>query len=111
MSAPNGQEQPGVFECRRCGACCRWPGHVLLADDEVQAIADFLGMSVYAFTGRFTVLAVNRECLSLAEAQDGACVFLEGNACRIQPVKPRQCRDFPLRWTVKDAHMQCAAAL
>lgn len=97
------QDRKPAFECRQCGACCRWPGHVHLAGDEVQAIAGFLGISVHAFTGRYTELAANRAGLSLVEAEDGACVFLEGNSCRIQPVKPRQCRDFPSRWKVKAA--------
>ncbi len=115
MSNAN-QNEPGkirnektAFECLRCGACCRWPGHVLLAGGEAEAIAGFLGMPAHAFIERFTMLAANRACLSLAEAPDGACVFLEGNSCGIQPVKPRQCRDFPLHWTVTGARAQCAA--
>ena len=31
----------------------------------------------------------------------GACVFLEGDRCRVYAGRPRQCRDFPRRWRVE----------
>lgn len=88
-----------AFTCRRCGACCRVPGYVALEQGEAEAIAAFLGMDVYAFTGQYTKLTFNRHDLSLTEQDDGSCVFLQGdNTCRIQPVKPAQCRGFPAEW-------------
>ncbi|NMA41455.1 MAG: hypothetical protein GX937_14895, partial [Lentisphaerae bacterium] len=45
---PNQTAQP--FVCQRCGACCRWPGIVRLREQEIAPIADFLGMTVEAFT-------------------------------------------------------------
>ncbi|HRZ13738.1 MAG TPA: YkgJ family cysteine cluster protein [Kiritimatiellia bacterium] len=88
------------FDCLRCGACCRWPGHVLLAGDDIPRLAAHLGISERDFIGRYAVLASNRRQLSLAEQPDGACVFLENNACRVYPDRPAQCRAFPLGWSV-----------
>ncbi len=93
--------------CARCGNCCRWPGFVRITPEETEAIARFLGLDPRAFADRHTRLLPNRAGLALAEAGDGACVFLDANACRIHPVKPRQCRDFPDRWTRKEPALPC----
>ncbi len=98
------------FQCRRCGACCRVPGDVALAPDEAQAIADFLGLDVYVFTARYTALAQNRRDLTLVEQSDGRCVFLQPDgSCRVQPVKPVQCKGFPTVWRSPRLTSVCAA--
>ena len=42
-------------------------------------------------------------------SEDGACVFLKDNLCHIQPVKPRQCREFPGRWQIPGFESLCRA--
>jgi uncharacterized protein len=86
------------YLCQRCTACCRWPGHVKITDAEIAAMAEFLGMPEFEFIQRYTHLRTDRRGLSLIEHPDGSCIFLEGNDCAIQPVKPQQCRDFPNQW-------------
>ena len=99
-----------LFTCQRCGACCRVPGYVALEQGEAEVIASFLGMDVYAFTERYTRLTFNRKDLSLIEQENGSCVFLtESNACRIQPVKPRQCQGFPANWKSARLRQVCPA--
>jgi Fe-S-cluster containining protein len=99
-----------AFQCRRCGACCRVPGYVALAEGEPEAIAAFLGMEVYAFTEAYARLTWNRRDLSLTEREDGRCVFLQADGtCRIQPVKPAQCKGFPFLWRSKALERECAA--
>lgn len=88
-----------TYLCQRCGNCCRWPGDVIVTVAEIKAIAAHLGLDEEDFIQRFTKLSANRMHLSLIESEDGSCRFLEGqNVCRIQPVKPEQCRGFPNRW-------------
>lgn len=79
---------------------------------EAEAIAAAQGMEVTAFTGHFTRLRADRRGLSLKDQADGACIFLEGTppACHIQANKPRQCRDFPLKWKYEDLEAICPAA-
>jgi Fe-S-cluster containining protein len=86
------------IQCQRCGACCRWPGEVRLTDEELSRLAGFKGMSEPAFIEQYTRLRKDRRGLALKEQPDGSCIFLEGNSCTIQPVKPQQCKDFPSRW-------------
>ena len=91
----------GSFACRQCGACCRWPGSVLLAADDVAAAAVALSLSESDFIDRHAVLARNRAQLTLKEAPGGACEFLRTDGrCRIYAARPRQCRDFPHGWQV-----------
>ena len=78
---------------------------------EIDAIADFLKMAPGEFVERYTRLTADRSGLSLIEKDDGSCVFLEASrppACRIEAVKPRQCRDFPEKWNFPGWEKECA---
>ena len=97
------------FRCSRCGNCCRWAGYVKLTDPEVVAIANWLKLTVEEFTARYTGLAANRRFLSLIEKPDGSCIFFSENppGCVINPVKPQQCRDFPVKWNFPGWEEHC----
>lgn len=86
------------FHCIGCHACCREPGYVRLKKDEPDAIASFLGLSVHDFIAQYTILTKDRTGLSLIEKEDGACIFLTDAGCKINLVKPLQCRQFPKEW-------------
>jgi hypothetical protein len=94
------QYPESAFSCRRCGACCRWPGHVLLSDRDIEDLARHLQLNGNDFVARHTILASNRAQLSLREKPDGSCEFLEGNVCAVYEARPAQCRDFPATWNV-----------
>lgn len=98
-----------VYECVRCGNCCRWPGPVRVTEAEIARIARFLEMSPEKFGERYTRLVDNRFALSLTEKADGSCALLEGNDCLIHEVKPRQCRDFPNEWNFEGFEELCRA--
>jgi Fe-S-cluster containining protein len=96
--------QGGVrFECTGCGNCCTGaPGYVWVTREEIRRIArfmdrddDWLGPDILRHVG-FKY--------SLAERNNGDCVFLEParsgqRGCRIYPVRPLQCRTWPF-WTI-----------
>ena len=89
---------PTTLICQRCAACCKWPGDVFIEDSDVIAISGHLGVPEDEFIGEFTRLRANRQGLSIREKNNGECVFLDGIDCRIQAVKPFQCKGFPNRW-------------
>jgi Fe-S-cluster containining protein len=89
---------PPKYLCQRCTNCCRWPGDVQVSGKEITAISRHLGLEETNFIQQYTRLRSDRRGLSLIDQPDGACIFLDGQDCRIQPVKPRQCRDFPNAW-------------
>lgn len=97
------------YQCDRCTACCKWPGDVRVEDDEIEKIADFLGMPTQAFIDQYTRLRTNRTGLSLIERDNHECSMLDGDSCRINPVKPEQCRGFPNKWNFPGWRQVCEA--
>jgi Fe-S-cluster containining protein len=100
---------PIFLECQRCTACCRWPGQVRLTEAEITRLAAFKGMTEPEFIQSFTRLTHDRRGLALMDQPNGDCVFLTDGNCAVQPVKPRQCRDFPNLWNFPGAEKSCQA--
>jgi len=100
---------PIFYECQRCTACCRWPGQVRLTEAEISRLAGHKNLSEHEFIQRFTRLRPDRQGLALQETPDGGCIFLDGDACAVQPVKPQQCRDFPNLWNFPGFGKICRA--
>ncbi|MBI2490013.1 MAG: YkgJ family cysteine cluster protein [Candidatus Brocadiales bacterium] len=85
-----------VFECQRCGRCCRGePGVVWVNKREMDEIAKFLGITRESFA-RSYLRSINGR-YSLIEYGSGDCIMYD-NGCRIYSVRPCQCRTFPF-WT------------
>lgn len=101
---------PLLHHCQRCGACCRWEGDVCLTDADITAISSYLQLTEENFINTYCRLQRNRRGLSLIDAEDGACIMLCKNICRIQPVKPQQCRDFPHLWNFPGWEERCPGA-
>ncbi|MBR1871068.1 MAG: YkgJ family cysteine cluster protein [Kiritimatiellae bacterium] len=99
------------FRCLGCGACCRIKdGIVRVGDGEIARIAAFLGMDENSFIERECEIAPDRKGLMLRSTEDGACVWLTtSNRCRINQVKPDQCRTFPFSWRNPDSGEVCPA--
>lgn len=91
------------FACTQCGNCCTGPpGFVWVEDDEAEAIAKHLKLSVTEFRRRFARRHNGHWTLkeTPADGKGYDCVFLrrdtEGRAlCSIYPVRPTQCRTWP----------------
>ena len=81
-----------VFACRQCGECCRGEKGILVTEAELQALAGHLGMSPEDFAARYLVETPLGPQLA---TRLGTCVFQEGSLCRVHPVKPRICREWP----------------
>lgn len=99
-----------TYLCQRCGNCCRWPGDVIVTEEEVEAIAGHVGLPVDEFIQEHTRISANRKHLSLIEKADGSCAYLEGkNVCSLQSVKPAQCKGFPNVWRFEGWREMCEA--
>ncbi len=111
-TAPGETVSSGAFVCKRCGNCCRREGEVVITPLEADAIAAYLGVDFDVFMRDFTALSADRRDLVIAGKADRPCRFFEetaeGPQCKIQCVKPRQCRDFPLRWNYPGWENDCA---
>jgi Fe-S-cluster containining protein len=81
-----------LFECTRCGDCCKGYGGTYLTTSEISAISSFIGVGEAEFKRRYCVLSGRRPVL--AQGADGYCIFYD-EGCGIHPVKPRMCREWP----------------
>ncbi len=82
-----GDNEDVWFQFQRCTKCCKWEGDVVLADDEVEKIAEFLKIPSYEFVHNYTRLRDNRQGLSLIDKEGTTeCIMLDGIECRLQDV-------------------------
>lgn len=100
MTDPDKSDDPWyaeglAFECTRCGKCCTGePGYVWVTDDEMAAIAAFLGRPVNEVRELYSRKARGRR--SLREKTNGDCIFWDSaKGCTIYSVRPPQCRTWP----------------
>jgi len=116
MPAEPWYEQGLRFECTRCGNCCTGPsGTVLVAPEELAALAERLELARHEFRASYTrTLPSGAISLRERERADGSheCVFWDAGAgCRVYAQRPRQCRTWPFwRGTVETpVHWENAA--
>jgi len=81
-----------VFQCKQCGDCCAGRGGIFVRPQEVMEMAAFLEMDEPEFGNRYLEPSSLGTRLAI---KDGVCVFLQDNRCRVHPVKPFICRQWP----------------
>lgn len=83
-----------AFECRKCGSCCYGKGGIVVNEEELSAIAAFLGTSAESLARTSCETRIGK--LSIKSGPDGFCVFFDQeHLCLIHPVKPRPCCQWP----------------
>lgn len=82
----------GLFACTRCGDCCNGYGGTYLADVDIEAIAEFIGVSVRRFKTHYTRASGGKRLI--VQGGNGYCIFWD-QVCTIHPVKPHMCRQWP----------------
>jgi Fe-S-cluster containining protein len=90
---PSKRSQPDdIFQCTRCGDCCKGFGGTYVTAAEIKAIATFIKIDADEFLAKYCQISSQRPVL--VQGQNGYCIFWDG-ACSIHPVKPRMCRLWP----------------
>lgn len=83
-----------VFDCRRCGECCRGMGGIILSRKDSERLAAHLGLSVAELHAGYA--EEKRGKYRLRAGEDGACVFfVNGARCGVHAAKPDICRAWP----------------
>jgi Fe-S-cluster containining protein len=86
--------RPNVFHCQQCGDCCAGRGGIFVQPREVEDMAALLKLTPEEFCRRYVEASPLGPRLTVAA--NGFCAFLmEGNLCRVHPVKPFICRQWP----------------
>ena len=81
-----------LFECRRCGDCCKGYGGTYVTREDIEAISGYIGTDSRKFVTDYCQLSGNKPVL--AQGSDGYCIFWD-KLCTIHPVKPLMCRRWP----------------
>lgn len=106
MNASEFEARLARFQCQRCNQCCTKPGFVYLEKEEPKKIADYLGVDEFSFVNEHCEV-VERTHIVLKKNADESCIFLDEKGCKIHPVKPRQCLDFPIKWRTPNSFNYC----
>ncbi|MBI9076412.1 MAG: YkgJ family cysteine cluster protein [Desulfatibacillum sp.] len=89
-----------IFECTLCGKCCQGYGGTYVTEQDIQAIAEFIGESPETVRSEYCQTSCHKPVL--AQGEDGKCIFFT-DKCSIHPVKPWMCRQWPfLKAVLKD---------
>lgn len=91
------------FKCTECGACCSGgPGYTWVNPEEIQAMAQHLGLSVEEFGKQYLRKVDGRYALLERKNLQGDydCIFLKDKKCQLYHLRPKQCRTFP--WWVQN---------
>lgn len=95
------------FRCMRCATCCRHiQSTVMIEVKDAFYLAKYLGITAAEFYDRYTEMLLLEDTgfpvfLLKAVGKDNSCVFLKGNRCSVQDVKPRTCKLYPF-WVFPD---------
>ena len=84
------------FECTQCGDCCSGSeGYVWVNQEEIDGMANRIGMDSAAFEERFVKRVGVRR--SLKDRPGGDCVLLDPQTrkCTAYEERPRQCKTWP----------------
>ena len=94
------------FQCIKCGICCgdtrEKTRHILLLKTEAEQISN----KTLEPTAHFAVEIGNKKPYLYEmkkRIEDGKCVFLENNCCRIYPIRPLICRFYPFELDLRGA--------
>jgi Fe-S-cluster containining protein len=81
-----------VFHCQQCGDCCAGRGGIFVKPEEVAAMAAYLELGEEEFCVRYLEPSSLGARLAIT---NGVCVLADDNRCRVHPVKPFICRQWP----------------
>ena len=79
------------YLCGKCGICCRKCHPIRLEPEDIQAIANYLHVSIPRFYLEYVDIYKDHFILKGTRP----CRFLRGNLCSIYPVRPLVCRFYP----------------
>ncbi len=105
----------GCLSCE--GNCCRGDsGYIWVDEEEMEAIASFLNISLKRFKNNYVKKYYNGYSLKeIIKNKEHLCVFFNPDIkrCEIYPVRPKQCRTFPF-WehfknNVEEVKKECPA--
>lgn len=81
-----------IFTCQKCGTCCLGYGGAFVTREQIEAIAEYIGMDIDRFIRKKCTYSGGKPLLG--QHEDGTCIFWD-EICTIYPVRPDMCRKWP----------------
>lgn len=81
-----------IFNCTKCGDCCKGYGGAFVTPDDIKAISNYLNAEPEHFIEKFCQISGGKPLI--AQGDNGYCIFWD-EVCTIHPVKPRMCKEWP----------------
>lgn len=81
------------FECVKCGGCCKQNGALRLLVDDIERIAEFIGLTPEEFCRQYSVNHTYKN-LYFIDIYDRCCFLDKNNNCKINSVKPFFCSNY-----------------
>lgn len=81
-----------LFQCQKCGECCKGYGGTYVTEDDIKKIALYIGIDSKRFISEYCCVSNNKPLLT--QRTDGYCIFWN-DICTIHPVKPKMCKAWP----------------
>ncbi len=85
-------DEKEIFDCKQCGHCCHGETTVSLNQDDLNRLADYLGVDVETMKEKYLRVTGNVIQMKIV---DGHCIFYK-QGCTIHPGKPWRCGQWPL---------------
>lgn len=85
------RESPFSFTCRACSRCCR-DKVILVGPHEILGMSRALGIGTTELLSRYT----EKGGTALRTSEDGRCIFVGSDGCRVHSRRPLVCRLYPL---------------
>jgi len=83
------------FKCTECGKCCTGsPGYVWVNEQEMEAMAAFLKITLNEFMQKY-VRRIGQRYSLIESRKTYDCVFLKDKKCQVYGARPTQCRTYP----------------
>lgn len=81
-----------IFNCKKCGDCCKGYGGTYVTPEEIIAIADYININPEKFVEKYCQMSGSKPVLG--QKKNGFCIFWD-DLCTIHTVKPAMCRAWP----------------
>ncbi len=81
-----------IFQCKKCGDCCKGYGGTYVTPEDMEAISRFLHTTTADVLANYCCMSGTKPVLT--QQKNGYCIFWD-KLCTIHPIKPRMCRSWP----------------
>ncbi len=81
-----------IFNCRKCGDCCKGYGGTFVTDSDIEAICRHIKSDPEKFIETYCSMSGTKPLL--IQGENDYCIFWD-KVCTIHPVKPAMCKSWP----------------